>query len=102
MKWGGFQEQNGAWYVQGNQSDPDWYTKHPTATGSVGMYEYSTVIEKPTIAAMSYVAPQDTIRIPPPETPKLQYFNPAGLGTPTRERLVYIINPRGIKMSYSY
>jgi hypothetical protein len=90
-KWGAFEELD-LGYTRGNQLDPSWYNKN--ATGPLPFYEYSIRVDNPTPAVMSKIADQPgaPTRIGPP---KFQYYNPAGLGTPIRGRLIGYIHPDG-------
>jgi len=92
MEWGAFEELDADWYLRGNQLDLDWYVR--STMERIPIYEYAVVLAAPTPAIMSKVADQ-------PGSParrgpsKFQYFNPAGLGTPQRRRLLGYLRADG-------
>lgn len=85
MDWGAFEENDIGWYLQGNQLDPSWYLSGRTER--IPLYEYGVVLQEPTRAIMSKVAPQGGAPSRA-EPSKFQYYSPVGLGVPTRLRLL--------------
>jgi len=92
MEWGAFEENDIGWYLQGNQLDPIWYTGN--RTDRTALYEYHLVLETPTLAVMSKVAPQPGAPARS-EPSKFQFYSPVGLGTPTRCRMLGYLEPDG-------
>lgn len=92
MEWGAFEENDIGWYLQGNQLDPAWYLGNRTER--IALYEYRIIIEVPTLAIMSKVAPQQGA--PTQEGPsKFQFYSPLGLGTPKRGNLLGFLEVDG-------
>ena len=85
MEWGAFDENDIAWYLQGNQLDPHWYLGE--LTERILLYEFVVVLDEPTLAIMSKVAAQPGAPARA-EPSKFQYYTPLGLGPPTRLRLL--------------
>ena len=85
MDWGAFEENDIGWYLQGNQLDPSWYLG--TRTERIALYEYRAVLEEPTLAVMSKVAPQPGAPARA-EPSKFQFYRPVGFSKPVRIRLL--------------
>jgi hypothetical protein len=89
INWGGFQEENLARYIRGNQWDPDF--AGTLQDRPIAIYEYYVDPPPGTPGGMSKVASQPTVDFA--AEPKIQYYNPEGLGAAQRGRLLGIVKP---------
>jgi len=85
MEWGAFAENDIGWYLHGNQLEAGWYLGNRTER--VPFYEYTIVLDEPTVAIMSKVATQPGASTRA-EPAKFQYYSPVGFGKPLRLRLL--------------